>query len=105
MVALDFRASSCKYAFMRTTLDLPDDLFRQAKARAALDGVSLKKLITGYIRQGLSWSSQASAEGTRAQRSQLPVIRAETGRPLPNRSNADLYRILDNEEVARAQQG
>ncbi len=96
---VDTGTQSGKYAFMRTTLDLPNDLFRQAKARAALDGISFKKLITGYIRQGLSWASRQSAESTRAERSQLPIIRAATGRPLATASNADLYRILEDEEV------
>ena len=38
---------------MRTTLDLPDPLFRRLKARAALDGMSLKDLIARYVVAGL----------------------------------------------------
>jgi hypothetical protein len=38
---------------MRTTIDLPDDLFRRAKATAALRGVKLKELFTSIIERGL----------------------------------------------------
>ena len=38
---------------MRTTIELPDELFRQLKARAALDQVSLKDLITRWVERGL----------------------------------------------------
>jgi hypothetical protein len=58
---------------MRTTLDLPDDLFRQVKARAALEGASLKELLTRYIEFGLRQAH--SNGGQRPQRSPLPIIR------------------------------
>jgi hypothetical protein len=35
---------------MRTTLDIPDDLFRKAKAQAALEGVRLRDLIERGLR-------------------------------------------------------
>ncbi|HEY5893095.1 MAG TPA: hypothetical protein VIT91_07680 [Chthoniobacterales bacterium] len=35
----------CENAFVRTSVELPDDLFRKAKARAALQGQSLKDLL------------------------------------------------------------
>jgi hypothetical protein len=38
---------------MRTTIDLPDELLRQAKAKAAIHGIKLKDLITRYVEQGL----------------------------------------------------
>jgi len=38
---------------MRTTLELPDPLFRTLKARAALDGTTLKELMLRFVVQGL----------------------------------------------------
>ncbi|HEV1284106.1 MAG TPA: hypothetical protein VNU44_02315 [Bryobacteraceae bacterium] len=35
----------CEYVFMRTTVDLPDTLFRKTKATAALRGSTMKELI------------------------------------------------------------
>lgn len=36
---------------MKTTLDIPDPIFRQAKARAALRGVSLRQFVTEAIEE------------------------------------------------------
>jgi len=38
---------------MRTTIDLPEELFRAVKIRAAEQGLSLKTLMTGFIEAGL----------------------------------------------------
>ena len=39
---------------MRTTLDLPDETFRQLKSQAALSGLKLKELVTQLIQRGLT---------------------------------------------------
>jgi hypothetical protein len=83
---------------MRTTIDLPDDLFRQAKAKAALGGMKLKDLITLYVEQGLRGPSSIGI--ARRQRSELPVARKATGRSIPALSNSEIQRILDEEEVS-----
>jgi len=88
---------------MRTTIALPDDLFRKAKARAALDGISFKDLVTRYLGQGLSQGAPLTAEEARRRRSELPHARQARGKPLPALSNEDLHRILDDEEAAREQ--
>jgi len=80
---------------MRTTIDLPDPLFRQAKARAALDGTTLKEWITRCVQQGLRRNSPMEPRTDR--RSTPPLARAATGRTLPVFSNAELHRILDEE--------
>jgi hypothetical protein len=38
---------------MRTTLELPDTLFRKIKAKAAMEGITLKRLLTLYVENGL----------------------------------------------------
>jgi hypothetical protein len=38
---------------MKTTLELPDELFRSAKARAAQEGVSLKEYVASALRDKL----------------------------------------------------
>lgn len=38
---------------MKTTIDLPDELIRQAKLRAVIEGRTLKELIADFMRQGL----------------------------------------------------
>jgi len=36
---------------MKTTLDIPDPLFRQAKARAALRGISLRQFVSEALEE------------------------------------------------------
>ena len=45
---------------MKTTLDLPDDLIRQAKLRAVVQGRTLRDLMADFIRQGLGLSPSGS---------------------------------------------
>ena len=79
---------------MRTTVDLPDEIFRQAKAQAALQGITFKDLIARFVEQGLRNGLQP-ARNTERRRSEPPIARAATGRPLPVFSSAELHRILD----------
>ena len=84
---------------MRTTIDLPDELFRRVKARAAMDGLKLKELITRYVERGLADGAQPVAGPVRLRR-ELPVAQPALGQPLPRMSNAELSAILEREEVA-----
>lgn len=59
---------------MRTTLDLPDELMRHLKARAALEGRSLRDLVLELVTRGLQ---APAAQPTPAP---LPVVRL--GHPL-----------------------
>lgn len=36
---------------MKTTIEMPDDLFRRAKAAAALQGLSMKEWLTNLLRR------------------------------------------------------
>ena len=38
---------------MRTTLDLPDGLFRKAKLQAVHEGIALKEVVTRALERGL----------------------------------------------------
>ena len=80
---------------MRTTIDIPDPLFRRMKSKAAMDGISLKMLLTQFVEQGLA-SRSRQPDRVRSARSSLPVIRsAGTGCSLPTLSNADIEALLD----------
>ena len=46
---LDSYMFLCFYVFMRTTIDLPNLLFRRVKAAASLKGLTLKRFITQAI--------------------------------------------------------
>ncbi len=79
---------------MRTTLDLPDPIFRDLKSRAAQEGVKLKDLVQDYIVAGLRGPSSAQSP-----RSALPVFRKASGTTNPALSNAELQAILDEEDA------
>ena len=46
---------------MKTTLELPDTLFRRAKTRASHDGVSFKQFVTEALREKLNETATRSA--------------------------------------------
>jgi hypothetical protein len=52
---------------MRTTVDLPDTLFRRAKAEAALRGIKLKDLVLQALSQELDRRAE-KGQGRRAKR-------------------------------------
>ncbi len=82
---------------MRTTIDLPDELFRRAKARAALKGMTLKELITRFVQLGLRSAAEADGTPHDQRRSTPPIVRAATGQPLETFTHAELHRLLDEE--------
>jgi len=92
---------------MRTTLDLPDQLFRTLKARAALQGRSLKDLVVSYVERGLreplttptppdqdrSWEDQLDP----FTKSLLGVAAPTDGSPLP--TMVDYYSYLEQKHL------
>lgn len=82
---------------MRTSLDVPDDLFRYLKTRAAAEGSTLRELVLTLVQRGLD------AEGKPAPAAPapaaLPVL--SLGAPLAvtagQLSNAALAEALDDD--------
>ncbi len=66
---------------MKTTIDLPDELFRRAKAVAALRGESLRQLITESLEKELDPARTASGvrhpDETAALMRELDVLAAQ----------------------------
>jgi len=89
----------CECVFVRTTLDLPDDLFRRAKARAAMEGASLKEMLTRYIESGMREPSRLA--GRPGRRSTLPVIRRRGQGVIPNLTPQLQARLEEEEDLAK----
>jgi len=84
---------------MRTTIDLPDSLYREVKAQAALSGLTLKDLISRFVEAGLRREMPYPPGG---ERSLPPVIReATTGRVIPALSREAIRRIEVAEDESR----
>lgn len=88
---------------MRTTLELPDALFREVKTRAVQQGVTLKDLLAQYIQAGMDAPAVGSIQ-VKASPQAYPIpiaIRRKAGTPLtPALTNAELAAILDAEDLA-----
>ena len=69
------------YGFMKTTLELPDDLFREMKAAAALRGMKLRDFVTSAISEQLARMKKQNSSWSR----RLP--------PAPRVSKTELKRI------------
>jgi hypothetical protein len=82
---------------VKTTLDIPDDLFRQAKSHAALTGMKLKDLVAAGLRSVLTGSIVRSAP----RRAQFPIIEARPGAPVITKQRADEAEELTLKEEAR----
>lgn len=80
---------------MRTTVDLPDDLYRSLKARAALSGVPVKRLVQQFIEQGLG------GRRPKERREPPPVIIPPRGVAIPAVSRAAIRRIEAEEDEAK----
>ena len=102
----------CENVFMRTTLDLPDETFRQLKAQAALNGLKLKELVTQLIQHGLAAGVTQPAPtqprsplpvAIRRDTYPIPIAREADGTVTPYLTNAELYALLDDEDLAQYQ--
>lgn len=90
----------CFYAFMRTTVELPPELMRAAKARSAERGESLKSLLTRAVAAELGMSAVSARKP--AGRVQLPLL-ASSKRPrlrITNRFLEEALAAADAEEMA-----
>lgn len=98
---------------MRTTLDLPEETFRQLKAQAALNGLKLKELVTQLIQRGLLAGVSAPMPNQQPNTLRdateritvypIPIAREADGTVTPHLSNTELHAILEDEDLAQYQ--
>ena len=83
---------------MRTSLDLPDDLLREAKIVAVQRGVTLRALMAEALEKELHPSSENVPNRRRVE---FPIIRTEATRPLLIR-NQDLIAAEAEDDLKRS---
>jgi plasmid stability protein len=87
---------------VKTTLDLPDELLRTVKVRAANEGRSLKDVVSELIRRGLVRG--ATETGDIASRVRLPLVQcAHSAIPTEEATPERVAALLVEEEQQRAQ--
>lgn len=65
---------------MKTTLEIPDAIFRQAKAKAAERGIPLRQLVTEAVEQNLRSTPNQNNELLLKQAGKLRHLKKETAR-------------------------
>ena len=73
---------------MRTTVDIPDPVYRRLKNRAATEGSSAKELILRGVKQILKGNPRSSKK-----RIKLPIIRSKSPGTL-ELDNAKIFEII-----------
>ena len=74
---------------MRTTIDIPDQLYKQMKAKAALQGRTIKEIVL----KGIEREMQDTPVKRKTKRVQLPLIHGK-GTQKINLTNAEIEEIL-----------
>jgi len=92
---LTFAGKSINMALVKTTLTLPDDVFRKAKARAALRGQSFGKFLEQSLQRTLSETGEQAA----ASNSWLLSLPR-----LPRGAAADLQRVVESADFRAVDQ-
>lgn len=96
---------------MRTTIDIPEELLRLAKARAATRGVRLKDFVSEAIRLALIENdSFTPAEKPAAGNDRLvlsddcsfPLIRGKCGPAMRDLSSDRIHEILEADDIEQA---
>jgi plasmid stability protein len=86
---------------VKTTLELPDELMRAAKIRAANEGRRLKDVIADLIRLGLA--EKAKPERRMPQKVRLPLVDcAHDARPHEEMTPGRVAEVMAREDVKTA---
>ena len=74
---------------MRTTVDIPDPIYRELKARAAREGTSVKAIICRSVESEFRRPAAATLTKGKPKRLKFPVIKAKHPGTL----------VIDNERI------
>lgn len=92
---------------MKTTLDLPDEIVREMKLRAVVQGRTLKELVADLLRQGLGMGQRAplarppAGSMVEIGATGLPVIRCRADAPA---SHMTVEALLQLEQQAQTEE-
>jgi hypothetical protein len=82
---------------MKTTVEIPDALFKQVKARAAIEGVKLKDLVSSALSTYL-----ARPKGNAGVRPcPFPIVRGKGGPLMKRMNNRTIAAIEEQDEIER----
>ena len=82
---------------VKTTLEIPDSLFKRVKARAALEGLKLKDVVTSALSSYLAQPKSGRVSGG----CPFPLVRGKGGPLLKHMSNRLIARLEEEEDLER----
>lgn len=85
------------YAHMRTTIEIPDPLFRQAKRVAVERGTTLREFVTLAVVHELEGQQREKPR----LRMPLPSVNVPVNSPILHMTPQELAQVDDDEELAR----
>ena len=77
---------------MRTTIEIPDVMFREVKSLAAWSGKSLRSFVVSAIEKEVARTRQAAK---RRYRVKLPLLKSKHPGKIKSMTNAEIEDILD----------
>lgn len=80
---------------MRTTIDIPENLYRTLKTRAALKDVTLREIVQSLIEQALYTPLRSK------RRSEPPIAIKPTGVPIRALSRQEIREIEEAEDAGK----
>jgi hypothetical protein len=80
---------------VKTTLEIPDTVFRQIKARAAMEGIKLKDIVADAL--DLYLRTPRVAPKALVNQCPFPIVRGKGG-PLLKKLNAEAIAAIEEEE-------
>jgi hypothetical protein len=85
---------------MKTTLEIPDALYREIKIRAARDGVKIKDLVTQTLSAGLK---QPAPKSPAKKKSVFPIFHGPGGPLLQQKELRSLSFLDEQDDLERYQ--
>jgi hypothetical protein len=81
----------CEYAFMRTTFDLPEDLFKKAKVQAVNEGVSLKDIVIRALTRELQIPDETVMHRRKVEKLFAALDKSRNTEPVGRLNREELY--------------
>ena len=91
----------CKNANMRTSLDIPDPLFKHLKTRAAQEGRTLRDLVIELVERGLTAREVVDSQKRFLARPLVIPSQGPMAMPVSHMTNADLCDMINEEDDER----
>jgi hypothetical protein len=82
----------CEYGFMRTTIELPDPVFRRMKAVAAMQGSTIKEFVQRAVERELA--PALTKPNKKGHRVKLPLIKGPPGHVIRPLSGEEMDELL-----------